>query len=292
MSEHRGGSARISPTAHFTGYVWYRNGLGDPALRTRAGRLLVAAFSPIDRAARLAGGPALEDVLLGRHRAIDERLELAIERGEVEQVLEVAAGLSPRGLRFIRRHGQRLFYIEGDLPAMARRKRQALAHADEPDGANHLVVEIDALADDAPGSLADVAARFFDPARGLAIITEGLLNYFDRATVEAMWARFARVLSGFRVGLYLSDLHLGEDMERTRGARAFATLLSVFARGRVHFHYGDSGAAGRSLLAAGFAEARFYPAARNDSGSGAPAPVRILEARTTPRPPDPAATLG
>jgi O-methyltransferase involved in polyketide biosynthesis len=279
MSEHRGGSARLSPTAHFTGHVWYRNGLGDPALRTRAGQLMVAAFSPIDRAARLAGGPALEDVLLGRHRAIDERLELAIERGEVQQVLEVAAGLSPRGLRFARRHPRELFYVEGDLPAMARRKREALARTEEPAGSHHLVVEIDALADHGPRSLADVAARFFDPARGLAIITEGLLNYFDRAAVEGMWARFARVLARHSCGLYLSDLHLGDDMERVRGARAFAALVSVLARGRVHFHFAESGAAGRALLAAGFAEARFFPTTAR-AGSGAVAPVRILEART------------
>ena len=36
-------SARISPTALFTGYTWYRHGLGDAALRTRAGQVLVAA---------------------------------------------------------------------------------------------------------------------------------------------------------------------------------------------------------------------------------------------------------
>lgn len=280
MPQHPGGSARISPTAHFTGYVWYRNGLGDPALRTRAGQLLVTAFSPIDRAARLAGGPALEDMLLGRHRAIDERLELAVERGEVQQVLEVAAGLSPRGLRFTRRHGQRLFYVEGDLPAMARRKRQALARTDEPAGSHHLVVEVDALADDSPRSLAAVADRFFDPSRGLAIVTEGLLNYFDRASVEAMWSRIAGVLSRFRHGLYLSDLHLGDDIERVRGARWFAALLSLFARGRVHFHYADSGQAGRALLAAGFAEARFFPAGQ--TGARATPPVRILEASTAP----------
>jgi O-methyltransferase involved in polyketide biosynthesis len=222
-------------------------------------------------------------MLLGRHRAIDERLELAIEQGQVQQVLEVAAGLSPRGLRFARRHADRLFYIEGDLPAMARRKRQALARAHEPAGSHHLVVEIDALADEGPNSLADVAARFFDPERGLAIITEGLLNYFDRDAVTAMWARFARVLSRFPFGLYLSDLHMGEDMERVRGARAFAALLSVFARGRVHFHFAESGEAGRALLTAGFAEARFFPAARAGADPAAAPPVRILEARTGPR---------
>lgn len=280
MLEHLSGSARISPTAHFTGYVWYRNGLGDPALSTRAGRFLAAAFRPIERAARLAGSPALEDILLARHRTIDERLELAIESGQVQQVLEVAAGLSPRGLRFSRRHGDRLLYLEGDLPAMARRKREALARTALPSGAHHVVVDIDVMTEDGPCSLADIAARFFDPSRGLVVISEGLLNYFDRATVERIWARLAGVLSRHRFGLYLSDLHLGNDMDRVRGARAFAVFLSVFARGRVHFHYDDSGQAGRALLAAGFAEARFFPAARPDSGR--PAPVHVLEARTAP----------
>jgi len=41
-------------------------------------------------------------------------------------VIEVAAGLSPRGWRFRRRYGDRLTYVEADLPAMAARKRGAL----------------------------------------------------------------------------------------------------------------------------------------------------------------------
>jgi len=271
------GSARISPTAHFTGYVWYRHGLGDPALRTQAGRLLVTAFSPIDRAARWIGGPNLEDVLLARHHAIDELLERAIATGGVSQVIEVAAGLSPRGLRFSRRFGGRVLYLEADLPAMARRKREALAQvADPPDPAHHRVVELDALATGGPMSLAEVAAQHLDPSRGLAIVTEGLVNYFDRAAVEGMWRRFAEVLGRHPHGLYVSDLHLERDLARVRGARAFTALLSLFARGRVHLHYADEPAAGSALLAAGFAEARLHPAGR--------APVRIIEARTAVRP--------
>jgi O-methyltransferase involved in polyketide biosynthesis len=261
-------SSRISPTAHFTGYVWYRHGLGDPALQTRAGRLLVTAFSPIDRAARWAGGPNLEEVLLSRHRLIDEILERAIDAGEVEQVLEVAAGLSPRGLRFTRRHGDRLRYVEGDLPGMVKRKRRALEQA-APHGQIE-VVELDALADSGPNSLVEVAERTLDPSRGLAIITEGLINYFDRSAVEGMWRRFARVLAGYRHGLYLSDIHLSDDLKRVPGARAFSALISVFARGRVHLHYRDETETGAALLAAGFAEARIHPAGN--------APVRIVEA--------------
>jgi len=261
-------SSRISPTAHFTGYVWYRHGLGDPALQTRAGKLLVTAFSPIDRAVRWAGGPNLEDTLLSRHRLIDDILERAIAAGEVGQVLEVAAGLSPRGLRFTRRHGDRLRYVEGDLAGMARRKRQALEQTSSP--AHIEVVELDALAESGSTSLSAVAERHLDPARGLAIITEGLVNYFDRSAVEGMWRRFARLLSAYPHGLYLSDLHLADDLKRVPMARAFSAVVSVFARGRVHFHYQDETEAGAGLLAAGFAEARIHPA-------GA-APVRIVEA--------------
>lgn len=271
-----GGSTRISPTAHFTGYVWYQHGLGDPALRTRTGQLLVAAFAPIDRLARWAGGPNLEDVLLARHRAIDDLLERAIATRGVSQVLEVASGLSPRGLRFTHRFGSRLRYVEADLPGMARRKREALERAaGRRDPEQHRVIQLDALAESGPASLAAVAETHLDPDAGLAIITEGLVNYFDRQTVEAMWSRFAAVLARHPHGLYVSDLHLAEQMEKVRGARSFAVLVSLLARGRVHIHYRDEGSAGVALLAAGFAEARLHPAGR--------APVCIVEARMAAR---------
>ena len=274
-------SARISPTALFTGYTWYRHGLGDAALRTRAGQVLVAAFSPIDRLARFMGSPTLEGTLLGRHTLIDRLLDDAIERGEVGQVLEVAAGLSPRGLRFTRRYGDRLHYVEADLPGMAGRKRRALAGVEPPPGPRHHVVEIDALADDGRDSLMAVTERLLDPDVGLAIVTEGLVNYFDRASVEGMWRRFAKVLGRHPHGLYLSDLHLADDMARVRGARAVATLVSVFARGRVHMHFADEGEAGRALLTAGFGEAKLHTV--GSGGGDQAAPVRVVEARSRAR---------
>lgn len=300
------GSARISPTAHFTGYVWYRNGLGDRALITRAGRLLVAAYTPFERAAAWAGVPTLEGTLLSRHRAIDELLERAIEAGTVTQVLEVAAGLSPRGLRFTRRYGSRIRYLEADLPAMAQRKREALARAGAGAGApggngdsrgvDHDVVDLDALAPSGPLSLPEVAEARLDPARGLAIITEGLVNYFDRRSLEGMWHRIAWVLARHRQGLYLSDIVLRSATGATQGAHPVAgalsqittaVLISLVSRGRLHAHYRDEGEAGRALLAAGFAEARLHPKlaggpvdgpAASRAGRSGAAPVHIIEA--------------
>jgi O-methyltransferase involved in polyketide biosynthesis len=94
---------RVGPTAHYTGYVWARNGLSHPELETREGRLLFDSLQPAMLASRALGGPTLEAYLLARHRAIHALLERAIDAGRVSQVIEVAAGLSPRGWRFGRR---------------------------------------------------------------------------------------------------------------------------------------------------------------------------------------------
>ncbi len=167
---------RIGPTAHYTGYVWARNGLSHPELATAEGRVLFEALQPAMIVSRAAGSATLEAYLLARHRAIDARLERAIERGEVTQVIEVACGLSPRGWRFAKRYGDHLDYVEADLPDMAARKRAALDRLGSL-GDRHRVREVDALRDDyGPGSLAAIAAEL-DHGHGLAIITEGLLGY-------------------------------------------------------------------------------------------------------------------
>src|SRR5438094_340621 len=106
------GSETISPTAHYTGYVWARNGLSHPQLQTLEGRVLFEALRPTMSVSRLLGAPSLEDYLMARHTAIDALLERAIEAGEISQVVEVAAGLSPRGWRFSQLYGARLTYVE------------------------------------------------------------------------------------------------------------------------------------------------------------------------------------
>src|SRR3954452_11744473 len=139
-------SDSVSPTAHYTGHVWLRNGLSHEALGTVEGKAMFAATEPLMLSRRLTGQPTLEQYLLARHQVIDELLEAEIESGRVEQVIEIAAGMSPRGWRFTERYGDQLTYIETDLEAMATRKRRALARIGyRPAG--HRVVELDALSD-------------------------------------------------------------------------------------------------------------------------------------------------
>lgn len=274
-------SDRISPTAHYTGYVWARNGLSHPELATLEGRLLFEALQPAMLASRVTGGPTLEAYLLARHRAIDAVLEHAIDAGEVSQVIEVAAGLSPRGWRFVRRYGDRLaVYVEADLPGMAARKRAALARMGSI-SERHRVRELDALRDDdGPGSLAAVAGEL-DEREGLAIITEGLLGYLPGESVDEIWRRFAQTLAGFRHGRYISDIHLGSLA--TPQVRAFRLLLGAFVRGGVYLHFSDAREAESTLVEHGFAAAQVRRAVdvvgrREGSGSRL---ANILEASTT-----------
>lgn len=273
------GSAAVSPTAHYTGETWVRNGLSHPQLATWQGRALHRALAVPLAASRVFGGPTLEGLLLARHRIIDSILEDLI-RGGVSQVVEVACGMSPRGWRFSQRFGDRLTYVEADLSAMAQRKREALTRMGSLSD-RHRVADLDVLRDGGPGSL-EALAETLDPAAGLAIVTEGLLTYLDDPTVEALWARLARVLGRFDQGVYLSDLRFAR---RDRGIpeRAFDVILGAFVRGKVHAYHGDESTATASLRKAGFREVRLHrgdehPAAaevRSDPGAGV---VCIIEA--------------
>ena len=241
----------ISPTAHYTGYVWLQHGLSHPAFATLQGQAFYYALKAPMAMAKGFGGPTLEAFLLARHRLIDLQLENAIESGEITQIIEIAAGLSPRGWRFASRHRERITYIEADLVEMAKYKHHLLQAGGLNTDQHHVRI-INALADSGADSLVEIASKL-DPEQGLAIITEGLVNYFDTPTVEAMWARFAKVLSGFKHGLYLSDLHVKANNSGT-ATRMFMGLLSTFVGGNVHLHFKDTATAEQALSKAGFSQ--------------------------------------
>jgi O-methyltransferase involved in polyketide biosynthesis len=270
MAETAGSSAAISPTAHYTGETWVRNGLSHPGLATWQGRLFYDALALPNAASRLLGGPSLEAMLLARHRIIDALLDEQIEGG-VSQVIEIACGMSPRGWRFCERYGSELTYVEADLPAMARRKREALAQMGSLDE-RHRVAELDALRDGGPGSVEELVASM-DPAAGLAIITEGLLVYLDDETMEALWARLARALEPFPTGAYLADFRFAGP-GRGIPERAFEQLLGAFVRGDIHPFAGDEAAAEAALHSAGFDQVALHrcdehPAAEAGPEAGA-----------------------
>lgn len=270
------GRSPISPTAHYTGAVWSRNGLSHPALATTTGRLMFESLRLPMTASKLLGGTRLEDFLLARHLLIDELLEAAIANGEISQVIEIASGLSPRGWRFTQRHGDRVTYIETDLPEMAERKRSALRGTGSL-GPEHRIEVLDALAEGGESSLGAIAAKL-DPTRGVAILTEGLLTYLDRDSVLGLWRRAAQTLSTFPHGLMLSDLHLAGDND-TAITRLGVRLLSMFVRGSVEMHFDDAAQALGALRSAGFAEASLHSGAEASTAPGADS-IQVIEAST------------
>jgi O-methyltransferase involved in polyketide biosynthesis len=273
-------SETISPTAHYTGYVWARNGLSNREFETVEGRVLFEALQPAMRVNSVLGRGTLESYLLARHRAIDRALERAIDEHGITQVIEVAAGLSPRGWRFHQRYGERITYIEADLAGMAERKRRALERLGSL-SEQHQVRVLDALKDSGAESLPAVAGEL-DPECGLAIITEGLLGYLPTDSVLEIWARFAGVLQGFASGRYVSDIHIGAVQDTT--IRAFRLLLSIFVRGRVHLHFQSPGEVADALREAGFTSAEVRLAAElagSRESNYASRLAHILEAWTT-----------
>src|SRR5512140_423653 len=276
----------ISPTAHYTGYVWFAHGQSHDAFATRTGRFMYHALHSPNAIAQRVGLPSLEGMLLARHRLIDLRLTQAIDAGEIQQIVEIAAGLSPRGWRFATRYADRITYIEADLPGMLAHKRRILA-ALGGETAHHRTAEIDALADTGPTSLAAVCATL-DPGKGTAIITEGLINYFERDVVLAIWRRFSAALRRFPRNLYLSDMIL-RDGNRGLLSTGFSWLLSAFVRGRVHMQFETAEQAEDALESAGLVgillDPRDFTFEIKDLEAAGAGRVRIIEAIAKPEAP-------
>ncbi|NYH77865.1 O-methyltransferase involved in polyketide biosynthesis [Actinopolyspora biskrensis] len=245
----------ISPTAHYTGYVWARNGLGGGELATTRGGWYYRALQPAMVLSRAFGGPVPEDFLLARHGVIDHLLSAAIEAGHVDGVLELASGMSPRGHEFARRHGSAISYVETDLPDMAARKRDALDKLGSL-GPNHRVEALDVLRGHGGDDLLALADEFTS-GKGLAVISEGLLNYLPTEELRTLWARVLAVLRRFGAGLYLSDLHVAEDNRGPVDALG-ATLLGRFVGTGLHFHFTIPEEVRKALTSTGFDPVELY----------------------------------
>lgn len=277
-------TSSISFTAHYTGYVWYHNGLSAAPFRTRQGALYYALLSPFEAVGRRIAGGNIKDFLLQRHFLIDRLISNAIEQEGVTQVLEIACGLSPRGWRFSQRYPQ-LNYVEADLPDMARRKQALLTQVADGSTRQHKVITCNILADGAD-SLESVIAREFDRSKPLLVVTEGLVNYFNLETISGFWARLHAELAQFPAGIYLTDNYpLLDDHPFRRVMKSLGNGLGAASRSNVSFHFGSDLAMEDHFRALGFRTAKAHnpshhydslpiPRTRGDSF------VRVLEARS------------
>lgn len=276
-------TSSISFTALYTGHTWLANDLAAPVFRTTAGSLYYHALTPFEWLGRGVLGDNFRTLLLQRHRIMDHLLEEAIETRGVTQVLEIACGLSPRGCRFVRSYPE-LNYIETDLPDMAARKKALL---DGIDGSVPQVMPINIFASDGELSLDHVLDQF-DHSQPIAVITEGLVVYFELDTITEFWRRLSRRLDEFPAGIYLSDdypMGGGRSRPVQKMIQTAARLLGTAARSPVSIHFEDDAQMRDHLMALNFDEVSVHdPRAYYDvlpipKSRGNPI-VRVIEARS------------
>ncbi|WP_203300346.1 class I SAM-dependent methyltransferase [Marinobacter sediminum] len=128
MSRKPTDSSGISFTALYTGAVWHRYGLSDNILATEQGRWLYHLMTPFESASKAIIGGNIRTFLLQRHLIMDHLIDQAIHDTGTTQVLEIACGMSPRGLRLRQQHPL-VHMVEADLPDMAGRKAMRLLAA-------------------------------------------------------------------------------------------------------------------------------------------------------------------
>lgn len=267
QAKTRQGNARISPTAYATAAAWARYGFAEAeAFDTRRGRAMLTALrlgtgllSPFVPA--VAAGPEL---LRWRHEAFSNWIESQAPR----LAIEIGAGLSSRGQAYARTHPETAWH-DLDLPGMTAARRRRSADLSRPVN-HHLAV----------GDL-------FDPELGAAItapdagpvvaLTEGVVDYLDRAGKQHAWTNVAALLRRLGGGRYLAEVYplrrfvgrgLGARAARAYAARPGATLcyhedevmplLSAagFSRLRV---LPDAEVAERASLATGLVPTRALP---------------------------------
>ena len=225
LSKHR----HISFTAHYTGYIWYPMGISHPALATTKGKTLAALVHPIESWAEKYVGGSMRTTLKQRHTMLDTHLEQLVQQYPNLQVLEIACGLSPRGWWF-RQHHPDICYRELDLPDMAATKPAALQqiepHVDD-------VLSVDLFTE----AFANVF-KVFDPKRPLVIISEGLINYFEKPLLQQLIQAIAIYGRDFKELHYLTDLY----PEPTQNKLATiiwnsSRLLKLMSRSAFSFHF-------------------------------------------------------
>lgn len=245
-------SSSISFTAYYTGEVWRQHGLSRPMFATNTGRVLYGLGRPIEATVTALAGASIRTTLLQRHQLIDAIVTRAIREQGVTQIVEIACGLSPRGVRLCAEFPD-LQYIEADLPEMAAHKRELLSTHGML-SRRHRVVSINILDETGAHALSTVFASL-DQHQKTLVITEGLVNYFALEVITPFWQRLATALTRFPAGAYVTDLYPNLTWHPfVRLSNAFKQGLAIATRSSVTLHFEHHQAIEQGFAACGYAQ--------------------------------------
>lgn len=136
----------------------------------------------------------------------------AIKTTGIHQVLELAAGLSFRGI--VMTTDPDMLYAETDLPALTREKMSVVEQIPVLQQAyqrpNLFVDAVDAL------SISDLnhALRHFDPKKPIAVVHEGLYMYLSRTEKETLANNIKEILSRFGGVWITPDFMVEAEMQQ------------------------------------------------------------------------------
>jgi O-methyltransferase involved in polyketide biosynthesis len=229
---------------------------------------LLCGASAVEQAAReMASTPWG----VGRTHHFERRarsIDAAIEGLGSTRILELAAGLSFRGLDMAARRDP-VFYVDTDLPEMIAMKTDLVRRLHpEPLRGTLLVKPLNALDADAFRACVDLL-----PAGPIAVVQEGLLMYLDDAEKAALAGHVRAALLACGGSWVTADVYVRSAVQPQRDERAAKFLEAHKVEEK---KFGDFAAASTFFQANGFAVLqRLAPAAD-------PWPVRqtwVLEAR-------------
>jgi len=206
----------------------------------------------------------------GRRYHFEQRarsIDAAIETVGSPRILELAAGLSLRGLDMASQRAD-VFYLDTDLPEIAATKTNLVARLHPaPLPGTLLVKPLDAL--DAEAVRASVALV---PAGPVAIVQEGLLMYLDDAEKAALAATVREVLLDRGGAWITADVYVRSALQPQRDERTTKFLEQ---------HRVEEKKFADFEAAADFFESHGFAVARRLSPENDPWPVRqtwVLEA--------------
>ena len=257
MSRKPTDSSGISFTALYTGAVWHRYGLSDDTLATAKGSWLYRLMTPFEAASKAVIGSNIRTFLLQRHLIIDHLIDQAIRDKGITQVLEIACGMSPRGIRLRQKHPL-LHMVEADLPDMAARNALRLMATGRL-GDHHPVTPIDNPADHGEDQLEKVIDRVFENSDPVIIITEGLTSYFSLETISEFWRRLAAAMAKRPGSIYLSESYYQPSQPLLNTTlKALGGVLGAATRSQVSFHFQTDAQARDHFLSCGFVSAKVH----------------------------------
>ncbi|HVY55158.1 MAG TPA: hypothetical protein VHC46_05315 [Thermodesulfobacteriota bacterium] len=207
MSNHAPEHSKISITAKLVAY--YRQ-FSDIPFAKDVARYTGAdeAFREFIRADGLNPDRLIEyaPILEARYKSI---VTLILKSG-IKQVLELASGFSLRGLAMTR--DPSISYVESDLKELTAEKENLIGEIRSlyrlENRGNHHVAVANALHPDELGKAADAFGR----GRKLAVVNEGLVQYFSVAERETLAGNVRGLLKDFGGGVWITpDFMTKED---------------------------------------------------------------------------------